>query len=185
MAGQRQPGGKDDSQVKATSGGRVNRIETGVAGFLTKRPSVDYVILVAVTWASYHFWTSHGISDLDNTGRRAVYQTGAAISTAMFGLTMTSISILISNVDKAFVGFANGLPNATRVGIARTMFALLRALACFVLFACALLIADTATTKSNADFVHAAFVGAAVVVAARTARVTFLLANMVPALKGK
>jgi hypothetical protein len=156
-----------------------------LAGFLVKHPAIDYLLVAALAYASCRFWTTHNIGDLDDVGRRAVYQTGAAISTAMFGLTMTSISILVSNADKAFVGFADGLPNSTRVGIARTMFALLRSLGAFLLLACGLLIADTSKATSGAQFFHAAFVGGAVLVAARTARVTFLLAKMVPAMKGK
>lgn len=154
--------------------------QQGLVGRWAARPILDYVLGIVVAVVAYRWWDHHNIDALDATGRRAVYQTSTAAATALFGLTLTSVSILLSNAPKPAPGFAKGLPSGTVVGIARSMFALLRTLAVFLVGSFVLLIVDDASGPWHC--VHTLFVAFACVVVVRLSRVAFLLSEFVKAL---
>lgn len=114
------------------------------ARFAAANPALDYIPAVIVAAIAFVLLKDVGLNFLGPSGRRPAYQTFSALSATLFGLTMTTISILASNMDKPIGGSPTGTPAELRKGLARPMFGLLRRLGLSAGFSIYLLVADTA-----------------------------------------
>lgn len=126
------------------------------------------------------FLRCSGISDLDATARRALYQTLAGLSATLFGLTMTTISVLASSIDKPIGGSPKGLPTSLLRGLMKPMLGLLRALGALVLIALAMLVLDTNHPQPH-WVTQPLILGCGFVVIVRVTRVLSLLSNLLKA----
>ena len=149
--------------------------------FIVRRQWIDWLLALIAGYAAHRYWNHHTLLDLDPTGRRSVYQTASAIATALFGLTMTSISILMSNLDKPLGGLPGGMPSGLIRALSRTMFGLMRASAALLLAGVTLLIIDTQPKEDGFSWTTALLAGLAVAIGARMLRVTYLLSRVLPA----
>lgn len=123
-----------------------------------------------------------GYRILDSAGRRATCQTLAGLAGTMFGLTMTTISILASNIDKGIGGSPTGLPKSLVVGIIRPMFGLMRVLGALLVVSVVAIVVDTRPSAPiGALWSQPILVALAVVAAARLTRVLILLSNLLKA----
>ncbi len=141
---------------------------------------IDLVVAVAVGAVLWRILQNVALEILDAAGRRAAYQTFAALSATLLGLTMTTISVLASNIDKPIGGSPRGIPRSLVIGISKPMFGLTRALGGTVATALVLLLVDT-TSPTTTDWAQPVLGALVVVVALRFTRVLVLLANLLRA----
>jgi len=137
----------------------------------------DFAAAVLLGGVALWLVRNHGISVLDEAIRRTLYQTLAGLSATLFGLTMTTISVLASNIDKPIGGSPDGLPPRLVRGLTRPMFGLLRALGAMVLISLTLLVLDGSAKKAH-WVAQPVILGCMLVIVARVTRVLVLLSNL-------
>lgn len=143
---------------------------------------VDWVMAVVAATLLWRLCRDIGVGSLDSAGRRATYQTVAGLSGTLLGLTMTTISVLASNIEKPIGGSPKGLPKDLVVGISKPMFGLLRVLGLAVVVALIALVGDTATAAVKGAPWPQPFLGAlAITVLLRLTRVLTLLSHLLKA----
>lgn len=104
----------------------------------------------------------------------------AGLSATLLGLTMTTISVLASNIDKPIGGSPKGIPKTLVVGITKPMFGLIRVLGGTVVVALLFLIVDT-TACPGIPWAQPALGALASVVILRLTRVLILMSNLLKA----
>lgn len=139
---------------------------------------IDLGIALAVVALAHYLWRHHTIADLDDTGRRALYQQTAGVCATLFGFTLTGLGLLMTAADKPLAGFPKGLPEVQRAAVARTGFALLGALAATLIVSFGLMIIDT--DRCPLDFPHSLVLFLPAVAALKTVRVVGHLRVLVP-----
>lgn len=138
------------------------------------------VVACGLVWLLCH---DVALPELDASGRRAAYQTIAGLCATLLGLTMTTVSVLASNIDKPIGGSSKGIPQGLVIGISMRMFGLIRALGLSVAISLLLLLVDTSAAH-GAVWPQPVLGALTVVVALRLTRVLILLANLLPARVG-
>lgn len=145
----------------------------------------QWIDLVAALTAALLLWSlcrDLGLGSLDPVGRRATYQTVAGLAGTLLGLTMTTISVLASNIDKGIGGSPKGLPKDLVVGISKPMFGLLRVLGLALVVALIALVGDTGSAAVIGAAWPQPVLGAlAVTVLLRLWRVLTLLSHLLKA----
>lgn len=139
---------------------------------------IDLGIALGVVVLAHYFWNGHTIADLDDTGRRALYQQMAGVSATLFGFTLTGLGLLMTAADKPLVGFPKGIPEPQRAAVARTGFALLGALAATLVVSFGLLVIDT--SRCPLDFPHSLVLFFPALTAIKIVRVVGHLRVLVP-----
>lgn len=142
--------------------------------------SVDVVCAIAVGIAVWQLSPGWGLASADLSARRAFYQSSAAIGATLLGLTLTSLSVIVSNMDKPIGGSPKGAPRVVVLGISKAMFGLIRGLALVVGFGVFLLATDI-TGGALPSYVSAAAGGLLLACALRLLRVLLLMSNFVAA----
>lgn len=139
-------------------------------------------IAAAVVLGGIVLWLvqDHGIPALDEATRRVLYQTLAGLSATLFGLTMTTIGVLASSIDKPIGGAPHGLPPGLVRGLSRPMFGLLRALGAAALISLALLVLDGSSEEAH-WIAQPVVLGCTVGIVVRLTRVLVLLSNLLKA----
>lgn len=155
--------------------------ENPVKRFVVRRQSVDWLLAIGAGAVAYLWWTCNNLTLLDPAGRRSVYQTASAVSTALFGLTMTSISMLMSNLDKPLGGLPGGMTPGLVRGLSRSMFGLMRGSAALLAVGIVLLIVDTQPSNDPLKWPGPVLAGLVLLVGARMLRVTYLLSRVLTA----
>lgn len=151
-----------------------------VARFFARTPWTDVVVAVLVALIALWLASDIGIVSLDGPARRSLYQTVAGLSGTLFGLTMTSISILAASIDKPLGGMPKGMPQSLVVGLGHPMFALLRTLGLMLTATLTMMVLDT-TANRGAPLSQAILLSVACAAAARIWRVLFLLSYLLKA----
>lgn len=166
-----------------SSGGsapQILRPSNSAVRWLVARQSVDFIFVLFLACLVWWKAGEIGLPNLDGTGRRATYQTLAGLSATLLGLTMTTISVLASNLDKAIGGSPKGLPPTLVVGIIRPMFGLLRVLGFTLATSLLLLVLDT-SAPSGAIWVQPLLSVLLTMAGLRLTRVSVLLSNLLKA----
>lgn len=143
---------------------------------------IDLVALLVVAFVLWRFCRDLGSGSLDPAGRRAAYQTVAGLSGTLLGLTMTTISVLASNIEKPIGGSPKGLPKGLVVGISKPMFGLLRTLGLTLVVALIAVVGDTAAgSATGAPWPQPVLGALAVMACLRLTRVLTLMSHLLKA----
>ncbi len=153
-----------------------------VSRWLVGHQWIDLVAFLVVALVLWRFCRDLGLGSLEPAGRRAVYQTVAGTSGTLLGLTMTTISVLASNIEKPIGGSPKGLPRDLVVGISKPMFGLLRTLGLTLVVGLIAVVGDSAAASASGALWPQPVLGALAVTAClRLTRVLTLMSNLVKA----
>lgn len=156
--------------------GRDRKATRRLAAWFDAHRWVDLIVVAVLVLVAFGFGSCTGIGALDGPGRRALYQTLAGLSATLFGLTMTTVSIVSSSMDKPIGGSRQGLSPALVEGITSRMFDLLGRLGLMLLASLALMIFDSAREQAF-RLTQPVVLGAVVLVALGLLRALLLLST--------
>lgn len=147
-----------------------------------EKPAWDWLlvlIVVAVMALTSMSAGAFGIQEIPNDTRRALYQTTTTICGTLLGLTLTSVSILNTALQRetsSLTPWASG--SQMRGTIAGMFFSSVRALAIGVLVGLVALIGDS-EANTGSPWIQIVLMSAAVLVGARMVRMLWALSLIV------